>query len=466
MRLKEILQIAMDYSKVAIILIAIVALVYSLGYFIAYKKNKNRTLKIKKKNILKWGLLFIYGIVVLGATIGIRHGVVGSHASLKLFYSYREAWYDFSWGGWRTIILNILMFVPLGIMLPLMFEKCRSFATTYLTGFFITLVIEGLQFVTGRGIFDIDDIFNNTLGCMIGYGIIIAIISLLSRKRKIYSKKAIAIMQIPLLATCIAFLSIFFVYSKQDLGNIREAFNAGIDMKDIEVIGKKDFDKESSTARIYKVGVLTEEEAAKKAGEIFEAVGDKIDETYNDVYDNTIVFYNTDRSSSIWINFKGPRISYNGSYSGTENGKENLTLAEIQALMSKFDITIPNNAEFKDEGSGRYSIMADMINQEGSIINGGLECSVSPEGQISEFDYDMFKLEPYKECKIISESDAYNKILEGRFNCYIPEDLNKIDIKDVRLDYTIDSKGYYQPVYVFSVEYPESSYEISVSALK
>ena len=77
------------------------------------------------------------------------------------------------------------MFVPLGFMIPLLFKKCKRWYITYLIGFGATLFIEILQLISKRGIFELDDIINNTLGCIIGYGIVIFFISIYEKRYKV-----------------------------------------------------------------------------------------------------------------------------------------------------------------------------------------------------------------------------------------------------------------------------------------
>lgn len=72
------------------------------------------------------------------------------------------------------IILNILIFVPLGILLPCcsdMFKRSRYvFAAT---GIF-SCGIEIIQGITRLGWFEVDDILNNLLGTAIGVGMYVA----------------------------------------------------------------------------------------------------------------------------------------------------------------------------------------------------------------------------------------------------------------------------------------------------
>lgn len=66
------------------------------------------------------------------------------------------------------IIGNILMLLPLGILLPLCFRKPDTPKKIALIGFIVSLLIEVTQLITTRGYFEIDDLFHNTLGALIG----------------------------------------------------------------------------------------------------------------------------------------------------------------------------------------------------------------------------------------------------------------------------------------------------------
>ena len=66
---------------------------------------------------------------------------------------------------------NIVMFIPLGYLLPMIWTKLRSWKRILRCGFLSVLCIELLQLVTLLGSFDIDDLWMNILGIMIGYGL-------------------------------------------------------------------------------------------------------------------------------------------------------------------------------------------------------------------------------------------------------------------------------------------------------
>ena len=72
-------------------------------------------------------------------------------------------------GTWirDMLIGNMLMFIPMGIMLPLVLKNINK-KNIFVIAILITLSIEILQPIVGRS-FDIDDIIMNFIGSIIGY---------------------------------------------------------------------------------------------------------------------------------------------------------------------------------------------------------------------------------------------------------------------------------------------------------
>lgn len=65
------------------------------------------------------------------------------------------------------IILNVFIFVPLGIYSGILFRKW-TFQKQLLFYFLVSLLIEGIQFILGAGAFDTTDVITNSLGGVIG----------------------------------------------------------------------------------------------------------------------------------------------------------------------------------------------------------------------------------------------------------------------------------------------------------
>ena len=69
-----------------------------------------------------------------------------------------------------NLLGNVAMFVPLGLLLPLLWKRYRRLYKTVLFCLAVTLGIEIIQLFLSRGS-DIDDVILNVLGGMVGYGL-------------------------------------------------------------------------------------------------------------------------------------------------------------------------------------------------------------------------------------------------------------------------------------------------------
>ncbi len=80
------------------------------------------------------------------------------------------------------IYMNICMFIPMGYLLPYVFDWFRRSVTkrVFPVCFLASLLIENIQLVTRRGFYDLDDIVTNTLGGIIGRSLYIAVAYILT----------------------------------------------------------------------------------------------------------------------------------------------------------------------------------------------------------------------------------------------------------------------------------------------
>lgn len=468
MSISAIFRMASGQLVLGIILTTLAIAIFLVGYFFIYKRMLKGTKKLKVSKVAQWGILLIYIIVVLGATLGIRSAGYEGSTSLQLFISYKEAWNSFSKVEWRNIILNILMFVPLGVLLPIMFKKCQKFWITYLIGFLATIILEVIQLITKRGIFEIDDIFNNTLGCLIGYGIVMILISMFKYKKNREKIKplTLAYFQIPLCITIVAFSTIFITYSRQELGNLSINYSKPMNMSNISVSTDIKFNKKLDKAFVYNAPIGTKEETLEVANEVLSTVNAKVDESQNDVYDNTIVYRSEDGNYSVWVEYTGLTTWYSDFNHLGKDGKEGLKYEEVKALINEYGIELPENAQFKDDGEGNYSVTADMVEIDDILLNGQFTCTIEEDGNVSGFTNNIITYSKYKEYNVISQQEAYEKILNGEFKSYIIDENSKIEINDVKLSYEMDSKGFYQPVYEFSVKLKNDNSTILIPALQ
>lgn len=468
MSISAIINIAKEYLLLGIIVVVLASIIFSIGYLVVYRRLLKGTKRLKVSKAALWSIFLIYIIVVLGATLGTRSSSYVGNINLNLFSSYIEACNSFSKVEWRNIILNILMFVPLGILLPLISRQCLKFWVTYLLGFLSTIFLELIQLATGRGIFELDDIFNNTLGCVIGYGIIMFfILTFTDRKKQVRDKNLIIIgLQMPLCVSIVYFSITFINYSKQELGNLSINYTHRQDMSDMNISTKMNFNNKEGKAYVYKAAVASDEESLELANGIFSTVNTKVDESKNDVYDDTTIYHSSEGNYSLWVYSTGLRTWYSNFDEMSDSNKEGLDYQEVKDLLKDFNINLPEKADFVDNGGGDYTISLDMAELDGIYLDGELSCTINDKGIISDFRNHIISYKKYKEYEIISEKEAYDKLLNGEFRDDFIEKNSEIEIKNIKLSYVIDSKGFYQPVYKFTVEGLSRGKSILIAALK
>ena len=116
--------------------------------------------------IIKSSLMIIYVVVVGHLTLFSRESGIVDRVDLT-FFSLLEESSDYT----IQLIENVLLFLPAGILCPWMWKQIRNWKRSFLLGFAGSLLIETLQMLTGRGLFQLDDLITNAAGMMAGYGI-------------------------------------------------------------------------------------------------------------------------------------------------------------------------------------------------------------------------------------------------------------------------------------------------------
>ena len=109
-----------------------------------------------------------------------------------------------------------------------------------------------------------------------------------------------------------------------------------------------------------------------------------------------------------------------------------------------------------------------MVKSGNIYLDGNLVCTISKNDIVSDFTNNIISYKPYKEYDILSLEEAYDKILRGEFKLLNMLGKNsKMEITYANLTYQLDSKGFYQPVYDFTVNIDnEANHHIYIPALK
>ena len=153
-------------SLIGVILIMIFAII-GWGYVGTVCAKNDKTQKVQKiMNVI----LFILGMaIVLQSTIFNRKNT-NRELILIPFYSLHEAIEQPEM--YRSMLMNVFLFEPIGLTLPYVFPKKlhKKPITAIGFGFLLSFVIEVMQYTFYLGRAEVDDIICNTLGCAIGTG--------------------------------------------------------------------------------------------------------------------------------------------------------------------------------------------------------------------------------------------------------------------------------------------------------
>lgn len=148
--------------------ILIFGMIFAALFYFLQVKGYGKQIKSRVASILCWGLLslncsFVYIMTLSGRKIGGTH-----RFELKPFSSYYVVFAEGNMEILLQILMNIAMYIPLGFLLPCCFRLFEKYRYVILVIFCGSLVIELIQLVLRMGLFEVDDVINNTLGAVIG----------------------------------------------------------------------------------------------------------------------------------------------------------------------------------------------------------------------------------------------------------------------------------------------------------
>ena len=126
----------------------------------------------------------VYVLAVVWITVFSRTAAEGYKVYINLFGSLMEFIHSvftkgfgasssqvkIQWSGFTQVYMNLMLFVPMGYLLPYLFTwfRKRVYYRPAAACFVISLLIENIQLITRRGFYDADDLASNTLGGIVG----------------------------------------------------------------------------------------------------------------------------------------------------------------------------------------------------------------------------------------------------------------------------------------------------------
>lgn len=79
--------------------------------------------------------------------------------------------YSYKLNSAENLLGNVVVFMPFGLLFPVLTESGQGFFVMLLNAFIFVLGIEIFQLFSAFGAFDVDDILLNCLGAALGFGI-------------------------------------------------------------------------------------------------------------------------------------------------------------------------------------------------------------------------------------------------------------------------------------------------------
>ena len=157
--------------RIPIEYITVSFLILCLAILIGFTALKGRWIK----RFVLISIVAEYYFLVLCTTVICRTETSSTHLELRPFWNYGDIWNKTDYPqDLIEVCLNVVLFMPIGMLLAGILGS-HSTSKTVMTGAILSTIVEISQFATQRGLCETDDVIHNTLGCLLGYLIAIAI---------------------------------------------------------------------------------------------------------------------------------------------------------------------------------------------------------------------------------------------------------------------------------------------------
>ena len=113
-------------------------------------------------------LLSLYIVVLLYFTVIGRYSHEEYDYQIHIFYSYMFLLEQFDFQSIRQLAINLVMLIPVGFLLSVIIKMKGKYAVVFGLCLLLTVFIESMQLWMKCGSFEIDDMFNNLIGAVIG----------------------------------------------------------------------------------------------------------------------------------------------------------------------------------------------------------------------------------------------------------------------------------------------------------
>ncbi len=340
--------------------------------------------------------------------------------------------------GFSNILGNMLVFMPMGYFIPMLFRRLRKPAAVILTAVLLSVFFEISQYLFYLGTSDIDDVILNTLGGAAGHGCFCGMSRFIKCKRILY------IITIILSGICLAGA---FIVALNEFGYI-----LGINNYEVRYEGKENIPEEKSdyegtflridAEKIYFYSSYVTEQGAEKDFvpiinlNVSERTKYILQETEEDKKDIVINYRVLSKKEAEQIQpYFGVSIWNNGEEASTVVFKQ-MQSGDGQMIQTSGDSKSDNNIS----DSGRINLWGniDEITINGFVLNMGTTEELENGGSIAQVGIGENAV--YVNVRLQSDTIYKKKIVHDAIGKNVENMSSSRD--ELKTDMTVSIKGY------------------------
>ena len=449
--------------KNSLLPVALVGVLAGAVLAVTAVRCRRRGRKFPWARAIGWLALAFWLAVTVYATV-LRHSGGWRAYNLHLFRAWREVWNDFSFKSWANVLLNIALFCPLGFLLPLLWKKMRSWYLSVPLGLGVSLLIELVQLALKRGICDVDDLLANTLGTVLGWLGAMCLLALTQKLgRKVFFRRGVLTA-----ALVLAILSPFPIYALAEYGNLPQAPACRVDTGSTQWQLDCQLPEAVHPAETFRTRALDRTGCRDFALSFCALTESTVD--YESYYQEG-GYYHLKPRGILQVFYHDGSWEYSEGYYGPETLWPVLDRQTVEKALEPFSVSVPACAEFSAGEDGWYSFTCHMYREGDTLVDGTLRVRCTENGEAAAIEHHLIRYEHYEQVEILTPEEAWDRLCAGYFNDdgffehVWPE---SVAVTGCSLEYAVDTKGFYQPVYRFRLSDSEGEYacEPMIPAMK
>lgn len=382
----------------------------------------------------------------------------------RFLESYFAAWSSASASLWQNIALNVILFIPFGFFVSGTHKKLNFAPAVCFISALLSFAVEVYQYYSMTGYAEFDDIIDNTMGGLIGWGLYY-ILSSAAHHRKDHLARRIFVGLLPGLVCAGVSFTILLAYWMKPYGNFatsvlypQKTYSMYISW---EVPDTQMEDPDSLESAIYKNHIGTKDEAFSLANDYFSFFGTTADDWSLETDGDSVTVSSDDEQYTMVISLNGMTYKFFPATSDAEFSKQSsstVSMSEdkIEGYLNAYGCTIPDGSKFRDNEDGSYTFTIYSTDEDGTLHSGKLTAYFggdAKEGvEFLGFDNEVIEGKEVGTEEILTPTQIRLLVRNGYFQ--IPDwnqrtnPISKITISKLSVTHGVDSKGYIRDVYV------------------